>query len=77
MRIRIRHGESAVHYTFIELIPRTDENYRPVFDYVADGKRLRISRQEYEAIRANPFRYYFSTEAKVNRRCLQEGVATI
>lgn len=77
MRIRIRYGESAVNYTFIDLIPGTDENHRPVFDYVADGKRLRISRREYEAIRANPFRYYFSTEAKVNRRCLQEGEAAI
>lgn len=75
MRIRIRFGESAVSYTFIELVPGTDENHRPVFDYLADGKRLRISRREYQAIRAHPFRYYFSTEAKVNRRCLQEGVA--
>lgn len=75
--MRIRYGESAVHYTFIELIPGTDENHRPVFDYVADGKRLRISRREYEAIRSHPFRYYFSIEAKVNRRCLQEGEAAI
>lgn len=75
MRIRIRFGESAVNYTFIELVPDTDENHRPVFHYIADGKRLRISRREYDAIRAHPFRYYFSTEAKVNQRCQSEGVA--
>ncbi len=74
MRIRIRIGESAVRYTFIELVPGTDENHRPVFDYIADGRRLRISRREYEAIRRNPARYYFSTEAKVNQRCLREDV---
>ena len=73
MRIRIRIGESAVRYTFIELVPGTDENHRPVFDYIADGRRLRISRREYEAIRRNPARYYFSTEAKVNQRCLRKG----
>ena len=75
MRIRIRIGESAARYTFIELVPGTDENHRPVFDYIADGRRLRISRREYEAIRRNPARYYFSAEAKVNQRCRSEGVA--
>lgn len=74
IRIRIRIGESAVRYTFIELVPGTDENHRPVFDYIADGRRLRISRREYEAICRYPARYYFSTEAKVNQRCLSEGV---
>ncbi|MFM7008557.1 MAG: hypothetical protein ACKO0Z_04390 [Betaproteobacteria bacterium] len=74
MRIRIRIGESAVRYTFIELVPGTDENHHPVFDYIAGGRRLRINRREYEAIRRHPARYYFSTEAKVNQRCLSEGV---
>ncbi|MFZ9364077.1 MAG: hypothetical protein ACO25T_10660 [Arenimonas sp.] len=74
MRLRIRFGESAVRYSFIELIPRTDENHLPVFDYIAEGKCLRITRREYEAIRKHPFRYYFSRELRVYHRCRREGI---
>ena len=73
MRLRVRIGLSAVNYTFIRLIPGTDAQLRPQIIYEAEGKRITISTQDYRAIRATPFRMYFSTELKTYLRCLREG----
>jgi hypothetical protein len=75
MRIRIRKGFSTAHSVFVELIPYTDNQHRPAFAYIEDGKRVAISASEYRAIRANPRQYYFSSALKVHLRCHREGVA--
>ena len=75
MRIRIRKGFSTAHSVFVELIPYTDNQHRPAFAYIEDGKRVAISASEYRAIRANPRQYYFSSALKVHLRCQREGVA--
>ena len=73
MRLRVRIGLSAVNYTFIRLIPGTDAQLRPQIIYEAEGKRIAISKQEYNAIRAAPHRHYFSTELKCYLRCMRQG----
>ena len=75
MRIRIRKGFSTAHSVFVELVPYTDDQHRPAYAYIEDGKRVAISASEYRAIRANPRQYYFSTALKVHFRCQREGVA--
>lgn len=74
MRLRIRKGFSTAHSVFVELVPYTDDQHRPAFAYIEDGKRVAISASEYRAIRANPRQYYFSTALKVHFRCQREGV---
>ena len=73
MRIRIAIGESAIYYTFIELIPHTDAELRPAILYKAGNKSITITANEYRDIRAHPKRYYFSTELKVYLRCQRDG----
>ena len=75
MRIRILIGSSSVRAVFVELVPCTDDQHRPAFAYIEDGKRVAISASDYRAIRANPRQYYFSSALKVHLRCHREGVA--
>ena len=74
MRLRVHIGLSAVNYTFVELVPHTDADHRPAFDYIEDGRRITISSAEYRAIRKNPSRHYFSTALKLPLRCRCDGV---
>jgi hypothetical protein len=75
MRLRVHIGQSAVNYTFVDLIPHTNAELRPAFAYCEAGKRIAISSAEYRAIRRHPYRYYFSTALKLHLRCLREGIA--
>ena len=77
MRLRILIGDSSIRAVFVELIPYTDDQHRPAFAYIEDGKRVEISASEYRAIRANPRQYYFSTALKVHFRCQREGVPVV
>ena len=74
MRLRVHIGLSAVNYTFVELVPHTDANHRPAFDYIEDGRRIAISAEEYRNIRKNPNRFYCTTALKLHLRCQREGV---
>lgn len=74
MRLRIHIGQSAVKYTFVELIPHTNADFRPAFAYVEDGKRISITQEEYRQILKNPRRYYFTAALKVHIRCQREGI---
>lgn len=74
MRLRVHIGLSAVNYTFVELVPHTDAELRPAFDYIEGGKRIAISAEEYRAIRKEPYRFYCSMALKLHLRCLREGV---
>ena len=74
MRLRIHIGQSAVNYTFVQLIPHTNAELRPVYAYIEDGKRIAISKLEYRQIIKNPVRYYFSTALKLHLRCQREGM---
>ncbi len=73
MRLRVHIGLSAVNYTFVELVPHTDADHRPAFDYIEDGRRIAISAVEYRAIRKNPNRFYCTTALKLHLRCRREG----
>lgn len=73
MRLRIHIGQSAVNYTFVQVIPHTNAELRPAFAYVEDGKRIAISQDEYHSIIKKPWRNYFSTALKLHLRCQREG----
>lgn len=76
--IRVEHLDASVS-RLIERPPQNEEyQYTAIaiedkghYYYWAKGVSLEISRQEYEAIKANPKLYYFSTALRLHFRIVR------